>query len=73
MADEFERASVYEQAERDAAIDRARRAAAPLPFTGRCYFCAEPVDDPARFCDSDCAADHERERDALRRAGRLFA
>lgn len=73
MTDEFDRASALELAEREAAIERARRAAAPLPFTGRCYFCAEPVSEPARFCDADCATDHERERAALRRSGNLYA
>lgn len=70
MADELDRAAVYEEIERRALIAGARRPVPGLPYTGACHFCAEPVPAPQRFCDGDCAADHERERAAMRRRGR---
>mgnify|MGYP001774060525 CR=1 FL=1 len=70
MPDDFERAAEYEEIDRTAAISMARRPVAGLAFTGACHFCLEPVAEPQRFCDGDCASDHERMVASVRRNGR---
>lgn len=69
MADDLERASDYEEAHRAFSIQNAR--VDVLKPTGRCYFCGESVATPLLYCDQYCCADHEREKAALRRAGRM--
>lgn len=69
MPDAFDQASEIEEIERARCIAHARRQAPGLPYRGTCYFCTSPVPEPERFCDGDCAADHERERAAKIRNG----
>lgn len=33
----------------------------PGPLTGKCLFCGENVPHLQRYCDVDCAQDHEKE------------
>ncbi|MFW9605063.1 MAG: hypothetical protein ACMV0I_00610 [Pseudomonas sp.] len=67
MPDELDRASDYEEAHRAFCVQNAiKQIDKP---NGRCQFCSEPVDGERLYCDIDCAADHEREKAARRRAG----
>lgn len=51
-----------ERAEREAPgmLARSRKPAGPQP-TGRCLYCDELVSDEARWCDSVCRDEWERE------------
>lgn len=66
FSDPSDRASIEEERELARRISMSkvalqRRAIEPK---GKCYFCDEPFEggkeNPRLFCDSDCAADHER-------------
>jgi hypothetical protein len=72
MSDVFDQASELEEKERTNLIAQARRPVpAGLAPYGKCHFCLAPLgDDVRRFCDGDCATDHERERAAKLRNGR---
>jgi|GEM_PF-1324703 len=61
FADESDRASALEAAAIDNGIEQARAKAGTLEFepTGFCLNCNEPLAQPKRFCDKDCADDHE--------------
>ena len=62
--DDCDRAAKLQQIEREAAA--ARRVEVPqIKPNGACHYCLAPVGPRQLFCDSDCAADHDRE---LRRA-----
>jgi hypothetical protein len=65
MADDADRA----QAEIDAEVELARRAARPasrLLATGHCHNCEEPLHKPRQlFCDNDCSQDYEARKRAL--------
>lgn len=62
------------QAEQNLAIAIRQARSAPLRHTGRCLYCEEPVDPPARFCEVDVLAPIEhsciREWDALQKKTR---
>ena len=60
MADEVDRSA--EQAEYVLKAQLAYRKPEPGPHTGFCLFCDEPIQTPARYCDADCAKDHEKEQ-----------
>lgn len=61
MADEIDRASEYEDKAREAAISNVRNTGSHLPHTGYCYYCAEPIEAPNRFCDAGCRDSYELE------------
>lgn len=71
MADDLERASDYEEAHRAFCVKNAQAQAQSMRPKGRCYFCGEPVAASLIYCDEYCCADHEREKAARRRAGRM--
>ena len=59
--DAADRAQELQQAEIDAAVSRRRREDVPLPDTGECAFCEEPLPEARhRFCDTDCRDDWQR-------------
>lgn len=60
MSDVFDQATEREERDREAAVERARRQAALLPYVGHCLFCGESLPEPRRFCDADCRDGHER-------------
>ncbi len=59
MADEVEMAE--QQAAVVLAAQIAYRKPEPGAHTGFCLFCNEAIQIPARYCDADCAEDHEKE------------
>lgn len=59
MADEIDMANDRAQQDLDLALAVAAAHAPPLPATGWCYNCAEPLNDDRRFCDKDCREDYE--------------
>lgn len=59
MADEIDRASDLETAERDALI-AAIRARPSMPCVGHCYNCGSEVANNILFCDSDCSKDYQK-------------
>lgn len=59
MADEIDQANDRAQRDLELALAAAAVHAPPLPATGWCYNCAEPLDDERRFCDEDCRDDYE--------------
>ena len=69
MADDFDRASDRELAEREAFIARARSLNQPMTFTGRCLSCNAQI-EAGRYCDSWCKEDHEQELRIRRICGR---
>lgn len=62
FTDESDRASALEAAAIDIGIKQASLKANKLEFepTGFCLNCAEPLAEGLRFCDKDCADDHQR-------------
>lgn len=71
LADESDRASVYEQAEREACIRRAVLASERRLKAGvLCHNCGDPVPPDAEFCEGgECRADYEARVAAKRRNG----
>lgn len=49
-----------EEADRFRLLALRRQLSKPLPITGACYYCGEPVG--GLFCDIDCAKDYELEQ-----------
>ena len=64
MADLTDKASDYEEIEREACISSARVAArrAQLPAIGQCYNCGEATEGNTRFCDAECRDRYEFEK-----------
>ncbi|WP_443699663.1 hypothetical protein [Pseudomonas sp.] len=63
FADPIDRASAEQEALLQAQLKAARDTAARAPkllYTGKCYNCQEPLDDPDRFCDKYCTEDYEK-------------
>lgn len=71
FADESDRATALEEAEREHMVSMARAAAknASLKPVGTCYYCGEDVRQPRVFCDSDCADGYEKLQASRRRNG----
>ena len=71
FADESDRATALEEAERDYLVTQARNAASnrTLKPVGTCYYCGEDVRGNRLFCDSDCADGHGQLEAARRRNG----
>lgn len=67
MTDFYDRAAALELQQREDALAKQKRFEA-LPFTGCCYNCHEPLEDPLRFCDKDCCSDFDR-RQAKQQTG----
>lgn len=67
--DDIDRAQAQEEMARDLAIRAAIAAAPVLPATGACHWCDALLPAGARFCDSECCRDFEREQAARRRNG----
>ena len=72
MSDIIDLANDNAERNLSAAIEACRRAPS-RPARGTCWFCEEPLSAAQKFCDGDCASDHEREQAAIRRAGRSGA
>ena len=67
MADEFDRASDIEMAERDRLIEEARKQK-PRVYTGFCKYCNDRLDTPMKqFCSPECRDDFELEEAAMHR------
>ena len=66
MADEFDRASDIEMAERDRLINQAR-STKKIEATGHCLYCNAELPNPKRFCDEWCRDDWQIEQDARKR------
>lgn len=59
FADESDRASALEQAERDHLINKARtKKIVVLKAIGYCHYCNDETPLPLLFCDDDCAIDY---------------
>ncbi|MDT3707440.1 MAG: hypothetical protein ROZ09_11480 [Thiobacillus sp.] len=59
MADEIDRASEIETAERDARV-AAARGRPSMPAVGACYNCGEEIGRGLVFCDIDCRDDFQK-------------
>ena len=57
MADDADRTA--DRMELEDAIRRRLAPAPALPYTGFCFNCEDPVDEPLKFCDKDCQQDWE--------------
>ena len=66
MADEIDRASDYEQVQRDAAIRSAGMFQSRLKPCGKCLNCGNEVASELRFCDGDCRDDFEYRNEPAR-------
>lgn len=52
----------------DAYVAHARAQNRPLPHTGECYNCTEPITQAqGNFCDAECRDDWQKRTDAQRR------
>lgn len=69
MTDDADRSDEKIAAAIDTALQRVRQQPT-IPFTGECYFCAEELTEPKRFCDTFCRDDWDAEQLAKRRQGR---
>lgn len=71
MTDVYDQAQEREERDRELALafarDKAHRARMPLRMT--CYYCADELDAPGRFCNAPCRDDFERETKARARNG----
>jgi hypothetical protein len=63
MSDEFDMASDLEQAQRDIAINEARKKTVSAVATGLCLSCMVPVSDGRRWCSADCRDDWSKENE----------
>lgn len=70
MSDIFDQASEREDRDRQAAIDRQRRASERLPYVGCCYYCGSITPTGVRFCDADCRDDYQEQQRRMKMAGR---
>lgn len=61
--DELDKAEAQQEELLRRAIDYARRCKVDRPYTGECYNCQEPLDQPHRYCDADCRDDYEKRRE----------
>ncbi len=69
-ADDFDRASALEEAEREGLIRQIQnRKPQSLNSIGYCHNCGEELRHPLLFCDTDCAKDYELLAAARRRNG----
>lgn len=59
VMDESDMATEKEMRDNAILIELARNSP-PLPSTGSCYNCADPVADGLRFCDTDCRDDWQK-------------
>lgn len=73
FADESDRATALEEAERNASEAAIRKAAnsknRDLKPVGTCYYCGEDVDHNKIFCDSDCGSGYDQLQAARKRNG----
>lgn len=56
--------ALFEQSSREiaAGVERSQAALAMTKYTGKCLFCADPLEhERAQFCDHYCREFHERE------------
>lgn len=67
MADDVDRAQELNLMINEMA---ARHRKPELPAIGICHYCSEAVAGQAKFCDAECADEHEREQELRRRNGR---
>lgn len=58
MSDPIDEGSETAELFLNVAIQNARVAEPALPFIGGCHYCGDPVESPARFCNSDCTEDY---------------
>lgn len=59
-ADPVDKATAVAEESLRLAIEAAKaNAPAPLPITGSCYYCHEPIGQGRRFCDEFCREDHD--------------
>lgn len=65
--DELDRARHYQDKMNEAALSQ-RKPEPGLAYMGECHNCGEAVEEPKRFCDSDCSREWEELQ--ARRAGR---
>ncbi len=56
----------YAQEKADFLASLPRVSTSPLPPTGFCYNCDEPLVDGRKFCDNDCRDDWELRNDVSR-------
>lgn len=71
MADDFDRAQLFEERERELSLAAVRRAPPMVnPTPGRCMNCGEvlPAGVPY-FCDADCREDYQARIASARRNG----
>ena len=66
MADEFDMASDVEMAERERAIEKARKSE-KIESTGHCLYCNAELPNSQRWCDAWCREDWQLEQDARKR------
>lgn len=60
-ADPVDRAVVEQEAALAEGLRLARQVVpSPLPYTGHCYNCQEPLAEPMRYCDKDCQDDYKK-------------
>lgn len=73
-ADESDRATAIEEAERNACEAAVRKAAnskhRDLIPVGTCYYCSEDVGLGKIFCNSDCGSGYDQEQAARKRNGK---
>lgn len=63
MSDEFDMASDLEQAQRDIAINNARKKTVAAVAIGLCLNCMVKVKDGRRWCCSDCRDDWSKQNE----------
>lgn len=59
MPDEIDNANDHAEKTLAAAIAHQRNQVDTMPPCGKCYNCGDPVGDAIKYCDRDCATDHE--------------
>lgn len=70
MSDPADEAAKFEEVFTQSALENAKsNTGRRLVFTGFCHNCLDPVDDPQRFCDSECMEDWEYVRNRKRANG----
>lgn len=72
FADESDRATALEEAEREHMVSKARLAAKhrSLVPVGTCYYCGEDVRPDQIFCDGDCGSGYDQLLAARKRNGK---
>lgn len=66
MADEFDRASDIEMAQREFAIKNAKNGK-KIEATGHCLYCNAELPNQKRWCDEWCRDEWQMEEDAKKR------